>query len=236
MIEKSCWDLLKDNMMDNKRDWLDFIQSWCDDKPDYLREVGFPYRRVTRNLEQTFRQLLFFSAQMHNDTYMTVYSFRRMRETNNPKRKHIPDYNSAFINKIYWELDFDHADEGNMQMAYDDCMSLLDFYNSECRAYFTTNRGFHVYLDLLIGQTKDGLINYTKDIINGLRLKTADLGFIGDTARIMRIAYFPHSKTRQFILPIHRDMSLKDMIELSKIFHAPKPIVRKPRGLKIASD
>ncbi len=231
-----CWDLLKECLMEHKREWLDFIQSWCDDKSRYIKEVGFPYRKVTRDLEQTFRQLLFFSAQMHNDTYMTVYSFRKMKETDNPKRKHIPDYSTAMINKIYWELDFDHDKEGNLDMAYEDCMKLMDFYNKDCRVYFTTNRGFHIYLDMVICQSKEGLRNYTKDIIEGLRLRTADLGFMGDTARIMRIPYIPHSKTKQFIVPVHRDMSLRDMIDYSSVCHIPKPIVRKPRGLRMACD
>ena len=227
----TCWDELKSNMTGNMCKWLDFIESWCDGKARYTREVGFPYRKMTTDLDRTFRQLLFFSAEMHNDTYMTVYSFRKMREIakpSNPQRKHIPDYSTAFINKVYWELDFDHKKGGNLEDAYNDWTKMCDYFDGKCRGYFTTNRGFHIYVDLVTSITKQQLIDYTTFIIDGLGIQTADRGFIGDTARIMRIPYFPHSKTKRFILPVTRNMSFQYMLENSKTCYIPEVIKKQP--------
>jgi len=229
MIEKSCWDLLKDNMMDNKREWQDFIESWFG-KSEYLAELGFPHRKITRNLEQTFRQLLFFSAQMRNDTYATVYTFRKMKyveHATNPQRKHTPDYSSAFINKVAFDLDFDKKKDGCMQDAYDDVMKMIDFYNGNCRAYFTTNKGFQLYIDLLLSITKEDLRKYSIYMIDGLDINTADRVVIADLARIFRLPYTIHSKTNMFVLPIDRNMSLKEIFERSGSCVTPRPLLKK---------
>jgi len=233
MIEQNPYDLLKEDMIEKKIEWLDFLESWFG-KSEYIAELGFPHRKKTKNLEHTFRQLLFFGAEMRNDVYSTVYVFRKMKYVEhaaNPQRKHIPDYSSAFINKAYWELDFTHKKQGCMQDAYDDCMKLMDYFNNECRVYYTTGKGFHIYVDLLLSITKIELREYTRFIIDGLKLETADCGFIGDISRIMRVPYFIHSKTKQFILPVTRNMSLQYMIENSKTCFTPIKVTRKPLNL-----
>jgi len=244
VAEMECWDLFKDSLMYNKPKWLEFIQSWNDDKNEYIREVGFPYRKVTRDLEQTFRQLLFFSAQMHNATYMTIFAFRKMKyveDAPNPQRKHIPDYTTAIVNKIYWECDADHKRVngvfGNLDDAYEDTMKMMDYYGDKIRVYYSGNRGFHLYLDIVPCVTKDELRSYSRFISDGLGISeplgSIDCGHFGDTSRIYRIPYVPHHKTGLFTVPINRNMSLKDILEFSKICHVPKPLVRHPKTLDI---
>lgn len=228
MTDENVFDVLKNSLFYKKREWLDFFQSWCDGQTHFIREFAMPYRRVTKDLEQLYRQVMFFSAQMHNDVFLTAYSYRMMKDTERKTRRYIPDYSTAYINKVYWDLDLDAKKGTCMQDTYDDAMKMFDYFGNDCRIYFSGGKGFHVYVDLLLAITKSDLREYTIFVMDGLQLKTGDRRFLGDIARIIRLPYCPHAKTKQYMIPITREMSLKQILDDSTVFKMPVPLVKKP--------
>jgi hypothetical protein len=224
------WKKLEISLRDNRQAWYDFIESWCDDKHHFLREYGFPFRHITRDIEQVTKQIYFYCSKMHNSSYITIYDYKGMREVENPSnpmRKHIPDYQRANINKVYFETDTSiHDVGGNLQETHDDILALYDYYGGKCRLYFTGGMGFHLFIDLTQHLSRTELRQYALFICNGLKLKTLCHMSFGDYARITRIPYTVHNKTSCFMIPVTRDMTLKEIVNASKVFHEPKPIVR----------
>lgn len=233
MNENTSWDDLLDSMLNYKREWEIFLVGWCDGKYKFIKDFGFPFRRKCFDVKQLYNQVLFFSARMHNDVYTTVYNFDKMRDvqSGNPKRRNIPDYSTANVNKVFIDLDLDHAKDGNLDMVLEDAFRLYDYFDGRVRMYYTGGRGVHCFIDVSPCLTKAELRCYTLFLVNGLNIRTADRGIIGDVARISRLPYTVHSKTKQFMVPINRDMSSKDVISLSRNCLVPKHIEKRVKYL-----
>jgi len=216
-------------------EYIAFLTSWCDGKERFIRDFGHPARIMCLDVSQLYKQIMFYCLNKKDSVYITVYGYRKIFEDPDRKRysrKKLPDFDTAIVNKLYFEFDNDHMINGTIQRTYEDVMRLRDSIGHPIRMYYTGNRGFHLYLDLLVCITKESLYSLTGDIIQSLCLRTSDVGHMGDTARIYRIPGFPHHKTGRFCIEVNGQMSLSEIIDKSTVCSIPKPIIRRPLSLE----
>ena len=212
-------------------DYISFLTSWCDGKERFIRDFGHPARVMSLDVSQLYKQIMYYCLNKKDSVYITVFGYRKVYD--DPEKKHysrkkLPDYETAIINKLYFEFDNDHMINGTLSNTYADVMKLRDAVGKPVRIYFTGGRGFHLYIDILSCITKAMLYSLTEDIVQSLHLQTSDVGHMGDVARVYRIPGFPHHKTGRFCIEVNGQMSLSEILDKSTVCSVPKPIVRRP--------
>jgi hypothetical protein len=171
----------------------------------FPRELGFPQRScIVYNLEEFLQKI-----NLHNhktDTYSSLYSFDRF-QTNGK-----PDYNSAKITHIYFDLD--NAD------CLKSCRTLHKYLQAESLRHciYFSGGGFHIHVSAeypnFLMNKKAAIFNAVVEIADKVGLKVGingnsdiDAHTVGDIARIVRVPNTYNLKRKRFCIPI----STKDL-------------------------
>ena len=70
---EDIWDEFRNSLTQNYNAWMDFLSSWCGGHSTFIREFGFPQRRITRSIGQLHKQLLYFGYQKRKSSYISIY-------------------------------------------------------------------------------------------------------------------------------------------------------------------
>ena len=224
--------------------YLNMLRRFTDGRPkgeelgdEFFREFGHPYRRISDSVFRLIKQVFHFNFRKKKHAYVTVFSYDRFISQEEAKfkyhkeynRKIVPDYPTANINKIYFDLDLDHKVDGTLEDAWEDAKKLMQI-DTNARVIYTANRGFNVYIHDTAENSEELAEKQAKIIFEDeerteKRIETADLGFLGDIARIMRIPFTVHIGTGRLAVPVVRGDTLDRVVERSK--RVPNPMDMK---------
>ena len=174
----------------------------------YPREMGFPERtgayRCIENFKEFAKAIDAFNGR--KNVYATIYSFKKI---NNGKFYKYPDYDTAIVDKVFFDLDSKNSVE-NIQTIHkillaEDIKHTLIF----------SGGGFHCYVSTTIcelNNKKDTVENMQRHIaklcnlnIGEPELSDLDEHIIGDIARISRIPNTYNLKRKCFCIPIKEE-------------------------------
>lgn len=196
----------------------------------FPRTGGTPFRH------NAFHEYYIFNSvedieqfiQTHNETncYCSVYPYEEYSQTNRNKM-------SAIINTI--PFDFDSNED--LEFAYKDLKIILSWckrHSIEPRVYFTSNKGFHLYLDIdpiNLVHPQETLRKFVFELNKAAHTNTLDSTVIGDLERIMRLPNTKHKDTGLYCIGLNTKLipflTIKDILKLAEKKSDYVPI-RKP--------
>jgi len=160
---------------------------------EFPREMGFPIREMVYNKEDLYRRILENNGR--KNTYISVYSFRR---TSNNGTREIPDYNTAIIDKIFFDFDSEDCFIDTLKLHYacvkQDLMHTIIF----------SGKGFHMYVFVdtsVLSNPKQALMQAQKMFIKKLKL-VVDEHVVGDIARITRVPNTFNVRRNRYCIPL----------------------------------
>jgi len=213
------WELLKNSLWYSRSQWYQFLTKWCGDR-DFVREFGFPYRRLCSNVMQLHKQIMFFGYQKQNHCYITNFSYIRTEVSHTGRQK--PKYDTAIIDKLYFEVDM--HDDMTLVDVFEDAKTLYDIIEADM-IFFTGGRGFHIYRSIRDNQLDPKefrvICKKIESKAKSKGVRSLDCGHLGDIARIYRIPYTIHAKTGRFCIPVSIDEELDDIIARSEGMNVP---------------
>ena len=130
--------------------------------------------------------------------YCSIYSYTEYNQTNRNKF-------SAVIDTI--PFDFDDSDDLNI--AFNDLKTIFSWckrHNIEPRINFSSNKGFHLYVDIEpinLRNPQQVLAKFGREIKRSAKVDSLDLVLFGDLERIIRIPNTKHKTTGRYCIPIN---------------------------------
>ncbi len=175
----------------------------------FPREIG-PPRKVVDNKQDYLKYI-----NIHNGKkkaiYTSIYSFKTYMYE--PYYK--PDYNSAIVDKLFFDFDFKSCD------AWKECNKLhtdCDKNNIKHTIIFS-GRGYHLYIFIKqkdITNKKEAIRGGQEYFINKLNL-SVDKQVIGNVAQLARIPNTYNIKAKLFCIPLSRYYFSKGDVYIKKL-------------------
>ena len=155
-----------------------------------IYEIGLPRKIVTN------KEALDFINKYNGirAIYRTVYNFEKMNE-------HKPDYNSAIIDKLFFDFDGENC--------WNEANKLHQFLlNENIKHYIImSGKGYHIFVLTTLYKPKNSkscIYNSQHYFIDKLNLG-CDNQVVGDNARLHRIPNTYNLKAMRFCIPITKD-------------------------------
>jgi len=152
-------------------------------------EIGLP-RKLCKDKGELVKFINVYNGK--KALYRTIYDFEHLNENNKI------DYNSAIIDKIFWDFD----GEG----SWEEANKLHQELNKQKLRHKVnmSGGGYHIFLfcnDYVPINPKSCLYNSQKYFIDELKLK-CDMAVVGDIARLYRIENTFNVKRKRFCIPL----------------------------------
>jgi len=163
----------------------------------FPREVANPRRKVVFNNKEFMKFIQTYNGK--TNCYTSVYSFDLV--TQDKQRKVVPVYETARINKLFFDLDSENC--------YEDTKKLKEWCEENKYMYriVFSGRGYHFYLftkEAEIEHKKDCLLQAQNYIVEKLKIEV-DKQTQGDLARITRIPNTYNLRRRRFCIPLTKE-------------------------------
>ena len=170
----------------------------------FPREIGTPKRKVIWSKDNFLK--LIDESNCKNNVFTSVYGFKSIKTE---KYRDEPNYNTAEIDKILFELD---NEEGYVDMLKLHNEFLINNYK---HSIMFSGKGFHVYLFVKYDKSelinpKDTIARVQKYFIDKLKLENTDPVTIGNIAQMIRVPNTYNIKRRRYCIPLSKkDLELK---------------------------
>jgi len=185
---------------------------WKGPFASFPRDMGFPSRakqnRVVYNMDEMLKKVQLYNGRTH--VFTSLYSFDKIFENG------IPDYDSARIEHIYFDLD-----NGT---CMDSAQKLHEFFLERdlLHTMFFSGAGFHLYLAVQypnqLKNKKSAIFNAVVELADKLKFKVGinehsdiDAHTVGNVAQLVRVPNTYNVKRRRFCIPIYHEDFEKDM-------------------------
>ena len=139
----------------------------------------------------------FIKENKETNCYCSVYHYTEYTQTNRNKF-------SAVITTIPFDFDSD-----DLNLAFNDLKTIFAWckrHTIEPRIHFSSNKGFHLYIDLQpinLKNPQQVLAKFGREIKKSAKVDSLDLVLFGDLERIIRIPNTKHKTTGRYCIPIN---------------------------------
>lgn len=202
----------------------------------FPREVG-QFRKVVNNEAEFFTEVE--RLNRNQPVYTSVYSFETMRNNPNPEssRRVIPDYSSAIVDKIYFDLDpqikmrdgtiIECDPYGDAQKIHKWCTD-----NNIRHIINFTGGGLAAFIFTKVTSLKfkaSALENAQRLIANQLMVQM-DPAIVGDLARITRVQNTYNIKRKRFCISLLEEDMHKSYDEVRELARSPRRVENQMMG------
>lgn len=238
------------DVYDNHMKWKGFLKNWCDGREIFVREVAFPFRRITKSTYQIHDQLLYFCDPRRKrhpiDVFLTIHEFEQKERFHGRQSRERPVYRTARVRKVVYDLDAE--DEKHLKTVHRCAEKLCELHKGEVVVIFSGRKGFHVYTSPPVVRTipdEDGEdVDLDTHLLRAWQKKTcniagvpvkkkqdpygADVTTFGDLAQVTRLPYTPHPKSGLCAIPLEVSEDgklprLEDILLEASRFRPPEP-------------